>query len=234
MVLDKKHMQSLEILYQDEDFIAVNKPSGILVHRTAIAKDATEYVLQRLRDQVNRFVFPVHRLDRKTSGVLLFAFNKETTRKLQKSIEENAAEKKYLAIVRGYFPERAVVDRSLVSEKGKEQNAVTHFFLKSKTELPIAYGKYKTSRYSLIEVFPKTGRMHQIRRHLNHLRHPIIADRVYGCNKQNRLFKDKWSMVRMLLHASEIKLPHPTSNKYLSIEAPLPTEFERVLHLLGL
>ena len=222
----------LEILYQDEYMVVINKPNGLLVHRSSIANDAEEFALQLLRDQIGQFVYPVHRLDRKTSGVLLFALDKETTRLLQQEIENKETTKEYHAIVRGYFPENIKVDHALTNDRGKVQEAITRFDRLQTTEIEVPLGKHPTSRYSLIRAFPQTGRMHQIRKHCNHLRHPIIGDRPHGCNKQNRLFKEHWNMTKMLLHAKKIVLVHPFSKKKLTIEASFPTEFLRMKETL--
>ena len=151
---------SLEIIFQDEHFIAINKPHGLLVHRTSIAAEATEFALQQLRNQINQKVFPIHRLDRKTSGVLLFALDKESVKLIQEEFTEHRVIKKYIAIVRGFFPDEIEVDYLLTNDRNKKQEAVTNFRRVKKTELDIPFGKYLTSRYSLIEAFPKTGRQH--------------------------------------------------------------------------
>lgn len=217
----------LPILYQDDHVVAVNKPNGMLVHRTKIAADASVFVLQELRNQLGgQKVYPVHRLDRKTSGVLLFGLHPGAVARLQKSLEDGLVQKRYLALVRGWFPETTVVDYPLTNDRGKQQTAITHFRCLHQAEVPIPLGKHATSRYSLIEAFPKTGRQHQIRKHLNHLRHPIIGDRPHGCNKQNRLFLQRWNMNTMLLHAVSLHLPHPEEGTLLELEAPLPQVFQ--------
>lgn len=224
--------RTLEILYQDAYMVVINKPNGLLVHRSSIANDAEEFALQLLRDQIGQFVYPVHRLDRKTSGVLLFGLDKETTRLLQLEIENKQTLKEYHAIVRGYFPKEIKVDYALTNDRGKVQEAITQFKRLETTEIEVPLGKYSTSRYSLIAAFPQTGRMHQIRKHCNHLRHPIVGDRPHGCNKQNRLFKERWEMTTMLLHAKRIVLFHPFSKERISIEANFPNEFIRMQEIL--
>lgn len=219
----------LEILYQDKNIVAINKPNGLLVHRSRIATDATEFALQILRDQLGKYVYPVHRLDRKTSGVLLFAFDAITTKELQAELQSPSSQKIYKAIVRGYFPDRITVDYPLTNDRGKTQEAVTHFSCLKQVELPIPLGKYPSSRYSLIMAQPQTGRMHQIRKHCNHLRHPIIGDRPHGCSKQNRFFKQQWNMTKMLLHAEKVIL----KERNLEIVAPFSTAFDRMLDTLG-
>ena len=224
----------LPILYQDDHYVAINKPNGLLVHRTKIAKYETEFALQILRDQIDQKVSPVHRLDRKTSGVLLFAFSSEATKAAQQLIENQSLTKKYLAIVRGYFTKVVDLDYDLTTEQGKKQTAQTLFKPLTKTEIPIPSHKFSTSRYSLIEGYPKTGRQHQIRKHLAHLRHYIIGDRKHGDNTQNKLFEAHFQMTTMLLHASEMTFKHPFSNEEVTIFAPLNSEFERMKKTLNL
>lgn len=218
----------LEILYQDDYMVVVNKPNGLLVHRSSIANDVDEFALQILRDQIGQFVYPVHRLDRKTSGVLVFGLDKETTRLLQEVFQNKQTVKEYQAIVRGYFPPEIKVDYALTNDRGKVQDAITVFKRLQITEIDVPLGKHLTSRYSLVAAFPQTGRMHQIRKHCNHLRHPIVGDRPHGCNKQNRLFKERWDMTTMLLHAKKITLCHPVRKEVMTIEANFPTEFLRM------
>lgn len=210
-------MTQLEIIYHDENLIAVNKPNGLLVHRSSIATDAEVFAVQILRNQIGQQVFPCHRLDRKTSGVLIFALNPVTNAMMQKQFSENKIEKKYLAIVRGFTKDWEIIDYPLRKENGIMQEASTIYQTMAKTELEIPFGKQKTSRYSLVEITPKTGRMHQIRKHFAHILHPIIGDRPHGCNKQNKLFKEKWNMTNMLLHASEISFLHPFTNQEITI-----------------
>lgn len=207
----------------------------MLVHRSSIAADASVFVLQELRNQLGgAHIYPVHRLDRKTSGVLIFGLRPEVAAALQQSLETNEAEKRYLAIVRGWFPEAVEVDYALTNDAGKTQEALTHFRCLQQSEIQVPHGKHSSSRYSLIEAFPKTGRQHQIRKHLNHLRHPIIGDRPHGCNKQNKLFLERWQMNTMLLHAVSLSLPHPVLKTPLLLTAELPEEFERMLGVLKL
>jgi tRNA pseudouridine65 synthase len=222
----------LEILYQDEDLIAINKPPGLLVHRTRIANDADEYALQILRDQINQRVFPAHRLDRKTSGVLLFGLNAEIDRIMQMAFAERRIEKTYLAIVRGFTDDKGLIDYPLKKENGKLQEAVTAYKTLNRTEIDLSFGQHPTSRYSLVEVKPKTGRMHQIRKHFAHIDHPIIGDRPHGCNKQNKLFKEKFELMTMMLHALELQFAHPVKHEKITIHASPNKEFNRMLKAL--
>ncbi len=228
------NVSEINIIFQDDYLVAINKPNGLLVHRTSIAAHETIFALQLVRDQTGQKVYPIHRLDRKTSGVLLFAFDAETAKSVQAQFNTPHLSKKYLAITRGFFPDQIEVDYPLTNDRNKTQEAITLFKTLKKTELNIPFGKHASSRYSLVEVYPKTGRMHQIRKHCNHLRHPIIGDRPHGCNKQNRLFKEKWGLRTMLLHASEMSFIHPKNKEEIIIEAELNEEFLRMRKVLGL
>jgi tRNA pseudouridine65 synthase len=224
---------SLEIVYRDEHLIAINKPHGLLVHRSPIAADAEQFALQILRDQVGLKVNPVHRLDRATGGVLLFAFTKEVEIAMQQAFSENLITKSYLAIVRGHTPDTEAIDYPLRKENGALQEAYTFYTTLSRAELPVPFGKHDTSRYSLIEVKPTTGRMHQIRKHLSHVNHPIIGDTTHGCNKQNKLFREKWQMATLLLHAGSLSFKHPVNGAQTTIRAAVNSEFSRVRDLMG-
>ncbi|MBN1925739.1 MAG: pseudouridylate synthase [Prolixibacteraceae bacterium] len=197
-----------------------------------IARDATEFAVQLLRDQIHRKVTPVHRLDRKTGGVLLFALDVETLKQMNLLFDQGKVSKKYLAIVRGYCDDEGTIDYPLKKENGNLQDAVTHYRTLERTEIDVLFGKHSTQRYSLVEVIPETGRMHQIRKHFAHIFHPLIGDRPHGCNKQNRLFKEKWSMTTMMLHASEVDFIHPSIGELVKVEAPLQMEFLRTLGFL--
>ncbi len=221
----------LEIVYQDEYLVAINKPHGLLVHRSPIAADASEFAIQLLRDQINQKVFPVHRLDRKTSGVLLFALNEEVNRIMQEAFMNKKVDKTYLALVRGFTDETGTIDYELTNDDGKTQDAITHYKTIETFDIPVPFGKQLSSRYSLVEVAPETGRMHQIRKHFAHIFHPIIGDRPHGCNKQNKLFLEKWEMNKMLLHAQKISFIHPISNETIRIEAEMQEDFKRILAL---
>lgn len=222
----------LEIVFRDEHLIAINKPHDLLVHRSPIAADVEVFALQLLRDQVGQKVYPVHRIDRKTGGVLLFAFDKAIEIEMQKQFADNLVSKKYLAILRGHTPDTGEIDYPLRKENGALQEAFTNYHTLKRTELDVPFGKHATSRYSFIEATPKTGRMHQLRKHFAHIFHPIIGDRTHGCNKQNKLFKERWDMTTMLLHASQLTFDHPVSGGMITIEAPLQPEFIRVMELM--
>ena len=222
----------IEILYQNEEFIAINKPPGLLVHPTRIAADANESAMQIVRDQIGQWVYPIHRIDRKTSGVLLFALNKKSQTNLSLLFKNTAVKKRYIAIVRGYTEDEGEIDYVLKNLEGKIQEAQTKYRTIKRSEIPLAFGKHNTSRYSLVELFPKTGRYHQLRKHMAHIFHPIIGDRPHGCNKQNRLFKNEFGMMEMMLHAQALSFEHPSTNEKLTIEASFHAEFIRMKRAL--
>lgn len=222
-----------EILYQDEFLIAINKPHGLLVHRSNIALDATEFAIQIVRNYIGKQVFPVHRLDRKTAGVLLFALDENTNSLMQQQFAHNLIEKKYLAIVRGFTPDSGEIDYPLKKENGSIQEALTLYKTLARTEIDLPFLQHKTSRYSLVEITPKTGRMHQIRKHFAHILHPIIGDRPHGCNKQNRFFKENFNMTTMLLFARELLFLHPVKQEKTVIRAKPGTEFLRIAEMMG-
>jgi tRNA pseudouridine65 synthase len=223
----------LTVLYRDEYLIAINKPHGLLVHRSKIADDTDVFALQILRDQIGQHVYPVHRLDRKTGGILLFALDKVTDASVQKLFMNKEVTKKYLAILRGYTDETGEIDYALRKENGTLQDAFTAYTTLKQAELPVAFGGHPTSRYSLVEAVPTTGRMHQLRKHFKHIFHPIIGDRTHGCNKQNKLFHEQWQMETMMLHASYLSFVHPVTGAVVEIEAPIHEEFNRVMNLMG-
>jgi tRNA pseudouridine65 synthase len=226
-------MSLLDILYHDDHLVAINKPHGLLVHRSPIASDADEFALQLLRDQLNRRVFPAHRLDRKTGGVLLFALSKEVEKHMQQQFSDDSVDKKYLAVVRGYTDDTGEIDYPLRKENGTLQEAFTRYKTLARAELNVPLGTHSTSRYSLVEANPATGRMHQLRKHFSHIFHPIIGDRTHGCNKQNKLFKERWELDTMLLHASQLSFQHPVAKTQIDIVAPLQSEYLRMMAVMG-
>jgi len=232
----------LEILYQDEYLVAVNKPSGLLVHRSWLDPHATEFALQKVRNQIGKFVYPVHRLDRPTSGVLLFALDKDSAKNISEQFIAHTTQKRYLAVVRGHlgdgeldYPLKEKLDK--IADKKAQldkpaQEAFTEYQCLQQTELPIAVRPYDSSRYSLMALIPKTGRKHQLRRHMAHLRHPIIGDTSHGDGKHNAMFRDNFDCQRLLLHAAYLAVSHPISKQLIEIHAPLDDCFKEILATL--
>ncbi|MGK0444668.1 MAG: tRNA pseudouridine65 synthase [Bermanella sp.] len=216
---------TIPILYQDEHLIAVNKPSGLLVHKSWVAKEAKEFALQTVRDMVGKHVFPVHRLDRPTSGVLLFAFSGELAQQVQSQWHD--AQKMYLAVVRGWLKEPIKVDHPLkgMADYGQdsetEQEAQTLFTPLAQIEVDAPIDKYPQSRFGLVQAQPLQGRTHQIRRHLKHLSHPIIGDARYGKGKYNRYVGEHFECPRLLLHAAQLTFTHPILQQSITVKAPI-------------
>ena len=225
----------LEILYQDEYIIAINKPSGLLVHKSFYARDASVFAVQELRNQIGgQYVYPIHRLDRKTSGVLLFALDKESLKIMNDSFATREVEKKYLAILRGWSPEEMTIDYDLTNDDGVKQNAITYFHRLQTTEIDLVYNNHPTSRYCLVEALPETGRMHQLRKHFKHVFHPILGSRPHGCNKQNKLWLENFGLKGMMLHAHQLVFNHPITNEKITLNAKVNEEFAKVGDILGL
>lgn len=234
----------LDILYQDDYIVAINKPSGLLVHRSWLDTQATEFAVQKLRDQIGQHVYPVHRLDRPTSGVLLFVLDKDSARHLMTQFVEQTTEKRYIAVVRGHldqghldYPLKYQHDK--IADKNSDmtkppQEAITDYRCLAQTEVPIPVGPYTASRYSLMELVPKTGRKHQLRRHMKHLRHPIVGDTSHGDGKHNTMFREHFDVHRLLLHAAYLSFTHPKTEKKIEVTAPITGDFLRVLSAINL
>ena len=232
----------LEILYQDEHCVVVNKPSGLLVHKSPIDKRETEFALQLVRDQIGQYVYPVHRLDKPTSGVLLFALSSEVARLFSEMFREHKVQKEYIAVVRGYTKESELIDYDLKvildkkadrdrANNKEPQEAQTYYERLATVELPYPVSRYPVARYSLLKLLPKTGRKHQLRRHMKHILHPIVGDTKYGRNEHNNLFREKFSAHRLLLHASKLSFVHPITEEYMEIEAEVDEVFREVILL---
>ena len=228
-------------IYRDPWLLAVHKPAGLLVHRSPIDKHETEFALQYARAlNGGEHVYPVHRLDRPTSGVLLFARDPDTARTVGQAMMAGEVSKTYLAVVRGWTPESGTIDHPLKDEPedrrlhGTEQpvrDALTHYRRLATTEIPVEIEGYPTSRYSLVELYPKTGRKHQLRRHMKHINHPIIGDANHGRGRHNRYFAERFGQGRLMLAATELVLTHPVTGEELILKAPPERSFTDVLSI---
>ncbi len=236
--------EALSILFRDDHFIAINKPAGLLVHRSAIDRHETRFAMQLLRDQIGRRVYPVHRLDKPTSGVLLFALDQQAAQRLSELFGQRSVSKTYLAVVRGYTDEEGMIDHPLKEQLDKmtdtrarsdkeAQTAITGYRRLATVELPYRVDRYPSSRYSLLEVTPRTGRKHQIRRHMKHIAHPIIGDSSYGKGRHNRLFAEQFNCRRLLLAATQVEFVHPYSGRRCCISAPPGDDFSRLMDRFG-
>ncbi|EDY82985.1 RNA pseudouridine synthase family [Verrucomicrobiia bacterium DG1235] len=232
----------LEILYRDERLVAIHKPSGLLVHRSPIDRRETRFAIQLLRDQIGQHVYPAHRIDRPTSGILLFGLDEAAGTALSLLFQNREIQKNYLAVTRGHLPESGLIDSPLHKyedadghiKSSETQEAETAYRRLATTELPYPTERYDTTRYSLVELTPHTGRRHQIRRHLAHIRHPIIGDVRHGCNKANKLARSHFAIHRLLLAATHVVFVHPFTNAPLKIHCPPETSFQTALQCIDL
>jgi tRNA pseudouridine65 synthase len=215
----------MEVLYRDDELLVVNKPSGLLTHR-GLANDR-DNALVRARALAGRYVYPVHRLDRATSGVLVFALDAESAGALGKQLEAGGFDKRYLALVRGAPADALEIDYplpALEAERGAERKP-------ARTSLR-TLGRFERS--SLLECTPHTGRPHQLRRHLKHISHPIAGDTRYGDGKHNRALRERFGLHRLALHAARLTLTHPRSGERLTLHAQLPDDLTATLHAMSL
>ena len=225
----------IEIVYEDAALLAVNKPAGLLVHRSQIAADEKDFLLERLQQQLGSTLYLAHRLDRATSGVVLLAKSREIAGELGKAFMGRNVCKRYLAVVRGWPDAAGLIDYPLpdVRERSPRKAALTRWRTLATATVPIALGKYAEQRYALIEAQPETGRYRQIRKHLHHVSHHLVGDTSHGRGDHNRLWRMHFGMHRMLLHAWQLELLHPVSGAALTLCAPLDETWQRVLARLG-
>jgi tRNA pseudouridine65 synthase len=229
------------IVFRDEWLVAVDKPAGLLVHRSDVDRRETRFAVQLVRDRIGQPVWPVHRLDRGTSGVLLFALSPEIAGALGRAFDSTAVEKRYVALVRGWPDEAGVIDHPLapldddsrpIAER-EPQPALTRYARLARLEVDAPDDRHATSRYALVELAPSTGRRHQLRRHLKHIAHPIVGDATYGKGRHNRAMATLTGVTRLWLHARSLALVHPVTGARLALEAPLGDDWQRLLALAG-
>ena len=236
--------EDCKLVYRDEFLVAIDKPSGLLVHRSPIDRHETRFALQMVRNQIGQHVFPVHRLDKPTSGVLLFGLSSDIARHLSAQFAAGTVHKEYLAVVRGHCPENGVIDYALKEQLDKiadkhsrkdkpAQDAVTHFRRLATVEVPFTVDRYPTSRYSLVELRPETGRKHQLRRHMKHIGYPMIGDAKHGKGVHNRFFQRQYNCARLLLVCTGLEFSHPVSGAPVTLRAQLDAPFQRVITAFG-
>ncbi|WP_298421256.1 pseudouridine synthase [uncultured Kordia sp.] len=219
------------VLYEDDFVIAVAKPNNMLVHHSFMARNQSEEqtLVGLLQEKFDKQFFPVHRLDRKTSGIVLCAKEKSFVSEFQALFIANQIQKVYYGIVRGFSPENGVIDSPV---KGRDANvhkvALTHYETLATITLPIPVKPFPTSRYSLIKLLPKTGRMHQLRVHLNKINHPLIGDPKYGDRFHNRMFQTEFDMHNLFLHATSLFFQHPFTKEKIVINCPFPIDWKNI------
>ncbi len=235
---------ALEILYQDDYIVVINKPSALLVHKSMIDKNEIYFAMKMLRDQIGQWVYPVHRLDKPTSGVLLFALDTKSAKALSEQFATHTIQKTYIAVVRGYSDDAGVIEHPLsikldkiadkkASSKKEPQEALTIYKTLQRVELDVGVGKYEKTRYSLVELKPQTGRKHQLRRHMKHINHHMLGDTKYGRGEHNKFIREYLDVYRLLLHALCLEFEHPQTKQKMRVEAKLDETFTRVLEHFG-
>lgn len=235
------HAERLVVLHRDEQVVVVDKPTGLLVHRSIIDRHERRFAVQILRNQLGRRVYPAHRLDKGTSGALAFALDRESASSLATQFASGEVVKTYLAVVRGWpepegvidHPLEPVPDEVLGPQAGGARDARTILRTLATVELPHRVDRYPTSRYALVELEPLTGRRHQLRRHLAHASHPIVGDSTYGKGRHNRLFRELYGSQRLLLACTQLRFQHPATHEPCTVDAPLAAEFAELLGKLG-
>lgn len=224
---------SLDILFRDEWLVVVDKPSGIHVHPTDLSP-GERTCLEMLRDQLGGYVWPVHRLDRATSGVQIFALDPVTMARMSEIFRERAVRKTYWAVVRGFLPDDGYIDHALQNHSHtKTRDAETLYRCLARAEVDESVGEFATARYSLAEATPLTGRRHQLRRHFRHIAHPIIGDTTYGDTRHNIFYRQRFGLHRLLLAAVAITFPHPYSGERRHVAASLPAEWHPLFVAFG-
>jgi tRNA pseudouridine65 synthase len=214
---------ALSLLHRDEHLAVVDKPAGMAVHRGLSADRET--VVKGMRDLLGHPVHPVHRIDGGTSGVLLFALSPEAARRARVEFDEQRVRKRYLALVRGApAMEEIVVDHPLPPAEGSRERVTAVTVVRALEVIALGDSPLRERRYALVLAEPRTGRFHQVRRHLKHLGHPVIGDANYGRSEHNRLLAERVSLHRLALHALSIDLAHPFTGEQLTVEAPLPPD----------
>lgn len=222
----------LRVLHADEHLAVIDKPAGLMVHDSKLARGETDFAADRLREQFGKPIFLIHRLDRATSGCLLLAFDRDTASALGRTLMSGDVEKDYLAVCRGWPEENFSVDHPLDGGPGKpaKKPAVTHFARLATGELPVPSNGFETSRYALLRCQLETGRFRQIRRHLKHCFHHLIGDTSHGDGRHNLQFRMR-GVHRMLLHASRLAVTHPVTGQRIETAAPLDAEFRKAFAL---
>jgi tRNA pseudouridine65 synthase len=228
--VDIVNKESVKVLFEDEWCLVVFKPNNLIVHHSYYARNIEETSLTDLiREQGWTEACPVHRLDRKTSGLILFAKKAEWVSAFQQLFENDQIEKKYLALLRGYVDSEGKIDSPVKNDKGNYKEAHTKFRCLEYFERDYVIPPYEKQRYSLVEMLPVTGRMHQLRIHANKIAHPIINDPKYGNRHHNHYFQNELGIHELFLHAGSLKFEHPFTGDSIELREPLPDFWRRFL-----
>ncbi len=239
MVLTGPDLNHCEVVYRDKDIFAINKPAGIPVHGSRILEGTPETLLTQVRRHQGQLSYPVHRLDRPVSGVVLFTGDKSLLRKLGHQFENGEVKKRYLAVARGWIESGNTLSYPLLPPRDERKpgsvarEAITRYEPIARIELAVPVDPYPSSRYSLLALYPETGRRHQLRMHLKHISHHLIGDTTYGRGEHNRVFREKFACRRLLLHAWSLEFNHPDGDRTLRVHAPLDLDFNRIIEEFG-
>jgi tRNA pseudouridine65 synthase len=212
----------VRVLHQDPQLIIVDKPSGLLVHRGWAREPVVAMSL--VRDLCGAYVYPVHRLDRGASGVLVMALSPEAARGMQERLQAGAVDKRYLVLVRGVPPDEGIIDHPIPGKEGGERVPASTRYRR--------LGSFE--QLSLVEARPAEGRLHQVRRHLKHLGHPVIGDANYGRGDLNRALRARFGLARLALHAVAMAFDHPITGERIAVAAPPPPDLAGPLAAMGL
>lgn len=225
--------KELTILYRDNEMVVVDKPPGMLVHRNGWDPKSPTCV-NSLAGKLHRRVYSIHRLDRGTSGVLVFALSPQSAKRVADAFRNREVKKGYVAVVRGHLEEPRTVDTPIRKKNGKMFPAVTHFSPLSRCVIPEPVGPYEEAWFTLVEIDLETGRRHQARRHLNYIAHPVIGDKQHGDNRNNRFFAETFGCRELLLRAVSLEFPHPSTGAPVTAFAGVPMWWRELLEAAGL
>jgi len=233
--MDETALCKADIVYRDSGLLAVNKPPGVPVHGSRQLEDQPTTLLAMVRRFHGVPAHAIHRLDRPVSGINLFTDNRELLVQMSRQFERRQVRKTYLAIVRGWPEPSGVISHPLLPPRDERKpgsvarEAITRFERLATVETPFAVAPYATSRYSLLALYPETGRRHQLRMHMKHISHHLVGDTSYGRGEHNRLFRQEFNCHRLLLHSRSLEFHHPVTERLLSIRAPLDESFSRIV-----
>jgi len=228
-----------DVLFRNQQLLAINKPAGVPVHGSKILEDQPRTLLTMVHELEGSPVHAIHRLDRPTSGVMLLTSSRLLLRKISQAFEKRQIKKCYLAVARGWTEPRGTISHALLPPKDDRKahsvarEAVTRFEQIANVETPYAVPPYSTSRYTLLALYPETGRRHQLRRHMKHISHHLIGDTTYGRGEHNRLFRDEFDCHRLLLHAWALEFEDPEAGHLIRVQAPLDRAFGAIIKQFG-
>jgi tRNA pseudouridine65 synthase len=226
-------IEEIPVLFQDENIIVCNKPINMPVHKNDFMPHDAPYLTKLVGKMLDKSVYNVHRLDSKTSGVIVLALSPEIAKNLTLQFERKEVEKTYCALVKGNPESGTFFENVLIKKRGKKKPAITHFKTIETIKTCISYKEFENIELSLVEVKPETGRWHQIRQHFAMHRFDILGDTHHGDWTLNRIITEKTGIKRLYLHAKQLTFTHPKTNETLDFEVQIPEEFDLILKSLS-